>query len=148
MYNYISEIVKNKIYISDLSCARDMDLLKKHNIKEILCLIKNPKHNIDKYKENDIIFHSVKMADSVDTELSEYFEYTNKIIDDAIKKKYSILVHCFAGISRAPSIVIGYLISKGQTFDEAFDLVKKQRDCVSPNIGFLWQLETYAEKNQ
>ncbi len=145
MYKYISEIVKKKIYISDLSCACNIDLLKKHNIKEILCLIEKPKHDV-KYKENDIIFHSIKMEDSQDTDLLKYFGSTNKIIDSAIKKKHPILIHCFAGISRAPSIVIGYLMSKGTKFDEVFDLVKKQRNCISPNFGFLMQLEKYKQK--
>ena len=69
-----------------------------------------------------------------------------------------MLVHCNAGvsehcnlilflvnqlfqISRAPSVVIAFLIlCQGLTFSEAFETVKSKRDYIKPNEGFIHQL--------
>ncbi|KAA8588398.1 hypothetical protein FQN60_001592 [Etheostoma spectabile] len=55
-----------------------------------------------------------------------------------------VLVHCNAGVSRAPAVIIGYLMScEGQTFADALSLVKSVRGASSPNPGFLEQLRSY-----
>ncbi|KAJ7887809.1 dual specificity phosphatase [Mycena olivaceomarginata] len=42
------------------------------------------------------------------------------------------------GVSRSASIVIVYLIREhSMTYDTAFDLVKRQRQCIKPNPGFV-----------
>ncbi|MEQ2264787.1 dual specificity phosphatase 19, partial [Xenotaenia resolanae] len=55
-----------------------------------------------------------------------------------------VLVHCNAGVSRAPAVVIGYLMScDGQSYEDALSLVKSARPASSPNPGFLEQLRNY-----
>ena len=49
------------------------------------------------------------------------------------------------GISRSATIVCAYLIATmGMTPDEALATVKEKREIVSPNVGFLRQLEEYS----
>ena len=72
-----------------------------------------------------------------------------------------MLVHCNAGvsshidsiiiipgifqISRAPSVVIAYLIMyQGLAFDRAFTLVKSKRTHIKPNDGFIEQLKNLS----
>lgn len=51
------------------------------------------------------------------------------------------LLHCNAGVSRAPAVVVGYLMVVHKfSFQEAYDLVKTKRPCVCPNVGFVRQL--------
>jgi atypical dual specificity phosphatase len=58
-----------------------------------------------------------------------------------------IQVHCFMGISRSAAIVCAYLIATMRmTPDEALAAVKQKRGIVSPNIGFLRQLEEYSKR--
>ena len=53
-----------------------------------------------------------------------------------------VLVHCSAGESRSPTIVIAFLIStRGCTFLEAFSLVKERRPSINPNPSFVAQLK-------
>jgi protein-tyrosine phosphatase len=80
----------------------------------------------------------------IDTfDLSDYLAKSSEIIDKALSKGQHILVHCNAGVSRAPSIVIAYLILKRvMSYDEAFNLVKAARPCIKPNEGFVKQLRT------
>jgi protein-tyrosine phosphatase len=49
-----------------------------------------------------------------------------------------------AGMSRSASVVIGYLISTGMTYEEAFFKVKMRHPQTCPNEGFREQLQKYA----
>lgn len=72
----------------------------------------------------------------ITTILNESFEF----IESSQNGRF--LVHCNAGVSRSSSVVIGYLIKKfSYTFNEAFELVKKKRECIQPNQGFFKQLK-------
>jgi protein-tyrosine phosphatase len=49
-----------------------------------------------------------------------------------------------AGKSRSASIVIGYIMkNKKINFEDALNIVKKERPCVDPNLAFCTQLEMY-----
>ncbi|XP_014097146.3 dual specificity protein phosphatase 19 [Bactrocera oleae] len=66
----------------------------------------------------------------------------NQFINDAESSRGRVLVHCNAGVSRAASIVIAYLILvRGMLFDDAYALVKSKRECIQPNVGFIKQLK-------
>lgn len=57
-------------------------------------------------------------------------------------KDKKIFVHCNAGVSRSPSIVIAYLIkSLNYSFKEAFNLVKNKRNIINPNEKFIKELQ-------
>ena len=56
-----------------------------------------------------------------------------------------VLVHCQAGISRSPSIVLAYLIDrKNMDFDDAYHLLTERRPIVAPNFNFLAQLNDFS----
>lgn len=58
-----------------------------------------------------------------------------------------VLVHCNAGVSRAATIVIGYLMtSERMRFSQAFEQVKAKRSCIRPNEGFLAFLKSIEAK--
>ena len=49
------------------------------------------------------------------------------------------------GVSRSATVVCAYLIAAMEmTPDEALAAVKKKREIVNPNIGFMFQLDDYA----
>jgi atypical dual specificity phosphatase len=61
------------------------------------------------------------------------------ILDDWLQNKENrVIVHCAAGISRSPTVVLGWLIKKkGMSFDDAMDFVHSKRDFIRPNPFFL-----------
>jgi protein-tyrosine phosphatase len=62
-------------------------------------------------------------------------------VEKAREEKVGVLVHCMAGKSRSPSVVIMYLMQHhGYTLQTAFDYVTSKRNGISPNIGFFLQL--------
>lgn len=56
-------------------------------------------------------------------------------------------MHCNAGVSRAPTIVIAYLMKKfNMRLKEAYDLVKSVRSSIRPNEGFMKTLKEYERE--
>lgn len=54
-----------------------------------------------------------------------------------------IAVHCKLGMSRAPALMVGYLMYRDKTsYEAAFKKVNEKRSCVSPNAEFIQQLKS------
>eukprot|EP01029_Cantina_marsupialis_P013785 TRINITY_DN304_c0_g3_i1.p1 TRINITY_DN304_c0_g3~~TRINITY_DN304_c0_g3_i1.p1 ORF type:complete len:672 (+),score=108.24 TRINITY_DN304_c0_g3_i1:473-2488(+) len=67
-------------------------------------------------------------------------------IDGALSSNASVLVHCTAGKSRSPALIIAFLMSTYQlSFVGAFNRVKQLRAVVSLNDGFKQQLQAYEK---
>ena len=66
--------------------------------------------------------------------------------DNAKARGGKVLVHCFAGVSRSASVTIAYFIhSYHMTVNEAYEAVRTKRGCISPNLNFLGQLQSFYE---
>jgi protein-tyrosine phosphatase len=88
----------------------------------------------------------LQMDDVQHETLAPHFAPAHAFIDAQLSKGKRVLVHCYAGVSRSTSIVIGYLMYRfGMTFTEAYDHVKSNRREINPNIGFVYQLNAYGE---
>lgn len=74
-----------------------------------------------------------------------YCNYSN--LDSALRSKNgNILVHCSAGISRSPTLVLAYMMKKNHwTLEEAFDKMRKLRQIVDPNVSFIIQLREWEK---
>ena len=58
-----------------------------------------------------------------------------------------VLVHCYAGTSRAPAVVLAYLIIfDRQTYLSAFDILRKRAPACRPNSGFKKQINRLYER--
>ena len=66
----------------------------------------------------------------------------NKIKEE--NKDNKILIHCQSGVNRSASLVIGYLISQGNNFKKAIDMVVGVRPLCLSNQTFTKQLIAYA----
>ena len=54
-----------------------------------------------------------------------------------IAEGYRVLVHCRAGVHRSVAMACCVLIGKGQTADEAMQLVKQKRTVADPYAGYI-----------
>jgi protein-tyrosine phosphatase len=69
-------------------------------------------------------------------------------IENLIKNKIKVYVHCQRGHGRAPTLVAAYLISKGKTVEQAVESIKKKRPVVHPNKIQINALRRYRAKWQ
>ena len=59
----------------------------------------------------------------------------------------NVLVHCQAGVSRSPTLVVAYLMALyGRPLMETFQLVKQRRQIVAPNFNFMGQLLEFEQR--
>ena len=60
----------------------------------------------------------------------------------------NILIHCHAGISRSPTIVVAYLMqSQNMSLNSAYKFVESKRPIISPNFSFVGQLYEFEKTN-
>ncbi|KAG5831526.1 hypothetical protein ANANG_G00304620 [Anguilla anguilla] len=135
---------KNKMGAYRLATARDKATLSQLGITHVVNAAAGP-HRINTdpqvYADVAIEYRGVEAADNAGFDLRPFFHPTAEFIQKRCPKKASkVLVHCGAGISRAPSMVLAYLmICEDLTLVEAINAIEKHRH-VFPNEGFLDQL--------
>ena len=135
MMNQISD----KVYLGNFLSAKDEINLIKNNINRVLSCLG---YCTLKYNNESIQHKILDLDDTSDTNIIQYFKEALKFIDESDK----ILVHCLCGVSRSASIVIAYFMWKNKlTYDESFNKVSERR-IVSPNLGFIKQLEIFEDK--
>lgn len=67
----------------------------------------------------------------------KWLELAVEIVNHCVENRWSILVHCDAGMSRSAMVMIAYIMKRdGLSVDDALDYVLKKRS-VSPNEYFL-----------
>lgn len=103
-------------------------------------------NDIDPEYPSDCHYKIVNIDDWHEENLAKHFEECFDFIDEGMKSG-GILVHCMAGISRGPAIVIGYLMQrKMMSLKDAYLLVKAKRPIIKPNDGFINQLRELEKK--
>nr|CDS32333.1 dual specificity protein phosphatase 14 [Hymenolepis microstoma] len=84
------------------------------------------------------------VEDLESTDLGAHFDAVADRIAREARKGGRSLVHCIAGVSRSPTLVLAYLVKHAHmTLAEAYDHVRGLRPCICPNIGFWRQLIAY-----
>eukprot|EP00442_Polarella_glacialis_P010720 CAMPEP_0115154158 /NCGR_PEP_ID=MMETSP0227-20121206/67129_1 /TAXON_ID=89957 /ORGANISM="Polarella glacialis, Strain CCMP 1383" /LENGTH=280 /DNA_ID=CAMNT_0002564983 /DNA_START=76 /DNA_END=919 /DNA_ORIENTATION=+ len=83
----------------------------------------------------------VAVPDESSSRLDRHFTACSSFISEGLKNGGSVLVHCFAGQSRSPTLVAAHLMCvEGWTAAVALEFVQRRRPSVHPNAGFLSQL--------
>ena len=73
-----------------------------------------------------------------------------ELIDDRVRQKKRVLVHCQCGVSRSASLVVAYGLYKNPqlTVQEAYNMVKGQSRWIGPNMNLIYQLSEFKSKLQ
>jgi len=122
--------------LSDLACAQCLWLHFIHYNTPARI-----RHIWQKFKYKSIDIHDIPSSN-----IFQYFLSTNEWIHNARSSGHPVLVHCAAGVSRSASLCIAYLMEKqNMSLKAAFDHLRKCRQCICPNAGFMRQLRQFEE---
>ena len=134
----MSEILPG-LWLGDLGCTQDRDFLLENNITHMVSVIDTP---VPIRTAVSRISLNIPLPDAELAPIHTYFTRAADFIDDALKRGGSVYCHCFAGISRSPTIVAAYLIlKKGMTDAAALDFIRARRPIICPNDGFRRSLQ-------
>lgn len=90
---------------------------------------------------------AARITDSEDANLRPFL---HDIADKLLQVRQAngkALVHCVAGVSRSPALVLAYLLKhEGLTLREAFLLLRQVRPAIRPNTNFFRQLVEFEEE--
>ena len=130
----------DNLFLGSADDAKSIEFITNNMIDKIINVTTDTKN----YFYN-IEYLNIKIDDSKDVYLSQYFEKVFNFINENKQKK--ILIHCVQGKSRSASFVISYLMYQYKmNLITAYHHIKKIRNIIQPNIHFMNQLIDY-EKN-
>ena len=131
----------NSIFISSRAIIR-VDELEENDIQSVLSLgDENKLHSSELSGVTHYLCLDIDDRDGSAPRLSDILPETRLFIYEALSRS-SVLVHCTAGISRSPTVVVDYIVrATGASVGEALEHVRTQRDCVNPRGEFLEVLD-------
>jgi len=130
------------LFIGNLRASKNRDFLDQHGVTHVLTVANDIAPEFPKRYKYKII----DVDDSTEEDLGRYFVECNRFIDKA-RKNGSVLVHCHAGISRSPTVVIAYLMFKDHlSYDAAMERMKSRDELFQPNDAFKSQLQVFEKR--
>lgn len=129
----------NNVYIGSLnSVGMELNEL---NITHIIIAGNNLRNN------NHINFNCLELSidDSFEQEIISYVELSHNFIKN--NKNSNILIHCYSGISRSGSILIGHIMLENNwNYKKTYEYVKNIYPNIFPNENFQKQLIDFEKK--
>ncbi|KAG5190251.1 protein-tyrosine phosphatase-like protein, partial [Tribonema minus] len=120
--------------------AADLDTMQKLGIVRVV----NCTRGCPNFHPDQLAYLRLELADAGHQKISHCFDAVVSAIDCARAAGGACLVHCTAGISRSPALVIAYLMkTKRWSLAAALAHMQKCRPSVSPNPAFMAQLAAY-----
>ncbi|KAG8084557.1 hypothetical protein GUJ93_ZPchr0010g9893 [Zizania palustris] len=130
--------VADHVYLGGDAVAKNRDILRKNEITHVLNCVG---FVCPEYFKSDLIYRTLWLQDSPTEDITSILYDVFDYFEDVREQGGRVFVHCCQGVSRSTSLVIAYLMwREGQSFDDAFQLVKAARGIANPNMGFACQL--------
>ncbi|KAL5546626.1 hypothetical protein UlMin_006313 [Ulmus minor] len=96
-------------------------------------------------KDLKLVRMAVPLRDMESENLLDHLDVCLDFIDQG-RKEGSVLVHCFAGVSRSAAIITAHLMrTEHLSQEDALESLRKSCEFVCPNDGFLDQLKMFEE---
>ncbi len=139
--NQVSEILPG-LYLTSFNGLKSVE---SNNIDHTKTLVINATTNLEVLAYFKITLR-IPLLDTIECKIYDHLDSIADLINKYLKIGYNVIVHCKAGISRSPSLVIAYLIKyHGLSLNDALEFLKKKRSVVDPNIGFYNELNRFYE---
>lgn len=131
------------LFIGSESHAKHEYLLKRLGITHVIAIHDKAQRHFP--HTFDYLLIAIKDKPLVD--VASHFADAHSFIRKALSNKGTVLVHCWAGVSRSATIVVSYMMQQDKlTFHEALRRVSDAKPDISPNPGFIHQLQQYEKQ--
>jgi protein-tyrosine phosphatase len=144
-----SEIIPKFLFLGDFENGQDIHQLRALGITHIIDAT-NVRSSRESAEVCGLQYLPVDVDDREDADISKFFSTVNAFISSARDNKddskeggggHRVLVHCRAGWSRSPTLVMAYLVvCEKWSLGRAVATVLRARPFVCPNNGFIDQL--------
>ena len=117
--------VLDNVFIGSVGAAYTEESLNKHGITHIVTVASKIQ---PRFKEK-FTYKIVDVIDKSDCDIMSHFKETNAYIEEVLAdEKHKVLIHCFAGKSRACSFTAAYLMGKKRmSLEDALTKIKSVR---------------------
>ena len=90
--------------------------------------------------------HYLHLPTEDNTALSQHdLKAGAQFIAERINEGDSVYVHCAVGVGRAPTMAAAYLVSAGETPEQAWEIIRRQRPFIWPNRRQRAALRQFAD---
>ncbi len=140
-----SQITKD-LFLGGQYNLRGLQRLRKLGITAIVNLRETSLYEAARYQ--GLAYLHLPTVDNMPPRLEDLIRGAD-FVEEQIKNKGKVYIHCRQGLGRGPSMAIAYLLRKGTTFEDAFALVKSVRPFINPRpaqLVRLRELEQYYRK--
>jgi protein-tyrosine phosphatase len=137
-------LVSSRLFLSDSTCGLSISFLKLKKVTHILiCALELPVSFPDHFE-----YKKLPIQDRPKFDLQPFFNDGVSFIHESLAKGGIVLVYCNQGISRSPSLVLGYFIKyKHLSLEVSLKYLKSVHPDTCPNKGFLKFLRKFEKKN-
>jgi len=141
-----STILEGFLYLGSGISAQNQRLLIDYGITAILNVTAE-KYGVQNAFPDKFEYLRIPVEDNSTDKIIDYFEQASEFIEKIKIQNGKILVHCVAGMSRSPSVVLAYLMKfHKMTLKDAWLHVRNARKMARPNVYFWIQLIEYEKR--
>lgn len=122
------------LYISGDAPARDLGLLRRHNVTHVVNMEGRHAPN---YHEGNLRYMRLYLRDDTGEDIRPVLDAVTRFVEEARMGGGACLVHCRQGVSRSATAVLGCVMAmEGLGAEEALRELRMVRPIASPNAGF------------
>ncbi len=142
---YASEIISDFLFLGDYGNGSSLAELRALGISHVVDATNERLSEAACRDCGGVAYLPVDVWDTPSDPISNHFSAVNEFIGAAAAAAGRVLVHCRAGWSRSPTLVMAYLLHSGasQSLSDAIRTVLRERPMACPNDGFRDQLRSY-----
>lgn len=136
-------VVTPHLWVSSQHYRRGLSYLKQHGVSAIV----NLRRHDDAAKKRVLDSYLwLPTIDNTPPSLSD-IQRAVDFIRTKIEQRKTVLIHCRAGVGRAPTIAACYLISTGLTPDAAWQKIRAARPFIFPNASQRQRVQEYYDQH-
>ena len=136
------------LYLGNLNAIKNIETLSNHNIESIVNCTKDIPFHI--YFKDKTMFR-LNIEDNKEIENLEKFKKkiidVTFFIDEQIKNNKNVIVHCYWGLMRSPTVIASYLIYRYKMdVDGAIEFVKDKKNFSFHNLYNFKEILYYVKE--